>query len=296
VLGDGATAIIEMAAASGLGRLGRNERDPRVTTTLGTGDLLCAALDAGCRRIIIGMGGSATNDGGAGLAVALGARLLDAKGRELDPGGVALARLARLDVRGVDARVREADIVAATDVMSPLLGPDGASIVFGPQKGASRAVARELDAALGHYAQVVERDLGIDVDVAGAGAAGGTPAALIAFCGARIESGFAVIAEAVRLRDRIERADVAVTGEGRLDAQSARGKTTGGVARIARELRRPVVAIVGSVTDDGARRAFDAVFAVVPEVATLDEALARPVGTLTEASRRAGRWLAEGLG
>jgi glycerate kinase len=291
VLGDGTTAAIEMAAASGLEQLGRDERDPRATTTIGTGDLLRAALNGGYRAIIIGMGGSATNDGGAGLAQALGARFLDADGHGIEPGGAALAGLERIDVSGVAAELRDAKIVVATDVRNPLLGAEGASMVYGPQKGASEAVARELDAALARYAAVIKRDLGVDVDVPGAGAAGGTPAALIALCGARIESGFGVIAEAVRLRERIEGADVVVTGEGKLDSQSAQGKTTWGVAQLAREVGRPVVAVAGTIQDTAARNAFDAAFAVVPDVATLDEALAQPREMLAAAARRAGEWL-----
>ena len=275
VLGDGRTAVIEMAAASGLVLLDDEERDPTRTTTVGTGELLLAALDARFRRIIVGMGGSATNDGGAGLVRSLGARLIDAHGHNLPPGGAALANLDRIDVSGLDPRVSATEVLAATDVQNPLCGANGASLVYGPQKGASNTVARRLDAALGRYAEVIERDLGIIVaDVPGAGAGGGLGAGLIAFCGASIEPGFDVVAEAVGLHAAIERADVVITGEGRLDRQSAFGKTTSGVSRLAHAARTPVVALAGEI-DEGTQDVFDAAFALSPDLAPLAEAKAR---------------------
>lgn len=275
ILGDGHTAVIEMAATSGLVLLNEEERDPTRTTTVGTGELLLAALDARFRRIIVGMGGSATNDGGAGLAQALGVRLFDVNGRDLSPGGAALAGLHRIDVSGLDARVSETEVIAATDVQNPLCGADGASLVYGPQKGASGTVAHRLDAALAHYAEVIERELGLSiVDVPGAGAAGGLGAGLIAFCGASVEKGFDVIAEAVDLHAAIERADVVITGEGRLDRQSTFGKTTSGVSRLARAARTPVIALAGEIDQD-AQDLFDAAFALSPTLATPAEAKAR---------------------
>jgi glycerate 2-kinase len=241
------------------------------------------------------VGGSATNDGGAGLAQALGAGLLDAEGRDLPPGGAALAGLRRIDVRGLDTRLTRADVVVATDVTNPLRGPDGASLVYGPQKGASDEVARELEAALGRYAEILRRDLDVDVaGVPGAGAAGGLAAGLIAFCGAQVLSGFEVVAEAVGLRDRVGKADVVLTGEGRLDRQTAFGKTTAGVARAAREAGRPVVALAGMVEggDEGdVAGAFDAVFALSPDLASPEEAMARAAELLALASESAGRWV-----
>ncbi len=293
--GDGGAAVIEMAAASGLVLLGPGERDPRRASTFGTGELLRAALDAGYRRVIVGVGGSATNDGGAGLAQALGARLLDAEGIELPAGGGALSRLGRIDVAGLDPRLRESEVTVAADVTNPLCGPEGASLVYGPQKGASEAVARELDAALAHYADIVLRDLGVDVaNVPGAGAAGGLVAGLIAFCGAEVRPGFGVVAEAVGLDDRVRRADLVVTGEGRLDRQTAFGKTTAGVARTAREAGKPVVALVGSIEGGSAgeaARPFDAVFALTPDFASPDDALSLPAELLSAASEAAGRWV-----
>lgn len=290
VLGDNQTAVIEMAAASGLSLLRPEERDPRRASTFGTGELVRAALDAGCRHIVVAAGGSATNDGGAGAAQALGARLLDAEGRELPPGGGALARLDRIDVANIDTRLHESELIVATDVTNPLCGPDGASLVYGAQKGASEPIARELDAGLAHYALVIARDLGVDVaDVPGAGAAGGLAAGLIAFCGARVLSGFDVVAESAGLRERIERADAAVTGEGRLDRQTAFGKTAAGVARMARAAGKPVIALVGSA--EGGEEIFDKVFALT-DLGTPAEAIERAADLLARVAELAGEWLA----
>jgi glycerate kinase len=293
VLGDGSTAAIEMAAASGLVLLREDERDPARATTFGTGELLRAALDAGYRRVIVGVGGSATNDGGAGAAQALGARLLDASGRELELGGAALALLDRIDPSSLDTRLRECEIVVATDVKNPLCGPDGASLVYGAQKGASDAVARALDAALTHYAEIVRRDLGIDVaDVPGAGAAGGLAAGLIAFCGAIVRPGFDVVAEATGFAERLARADVVVTGEGRLDRQTSFGKTAARVAEASRAAGTPVLAIVGSVAEPDAAAAFDAVFALTPDLGSERDAFERAEELVELAGERAGEWLA----
>ncbi len=245
---DGGTAVIEMAAAAGLKLLSPAEMNPGITTTRGVGELIVAALDAGCPRIIVGCGGSATNDGGAGMASALGVRLLDDRARDLPPGGAALVRLDRIDASALEPRLRETEVIAATDVTNPLCGPEGASLVYGPQKGASPDLARELDAALAHYAEVIERDIGVSVASApGAGAAGGLGAGLIAFCSARVRSGFEVVAEIVGLEGRIRGADLVLTGEGRLDAQTAYGKVVARVAAMARGCGVPVIVIPGSL-------------------------------------------------
>jgi len=203
VLGDGKTAVIEMAAAAGLHLVPPEKRNPMVTTTYGVGELMRAALDAGCRRLIIGIGGSATNDGGAGMAQALGVRLLDEKGDEIGFGGGALERLARLDLSDFDRRIWEAEILVACDVTNPLTGPNGASAVYGPQKGATPEMVRQLDANLRHYAAVLRRDLGVEVEtVAGAGAAGGLGAGLLAFCRAQLRRGVELVIHAVRLPER----------------------------------------------------------------------------------------------
>lgn len=301
---EGQTAVIEMAAAAGLWRLALEERDPRVTSTFGVGQLVLAALDAGCRRLIIGLGGSVTNDGGTGMAVALGARFLDADENELPPGGAALARLERIDVSGLDPRLRECEVTAATDVINPLCGPEGASLVYGPQKGAGPEAARELDAALRRYGQIVERDVGVAVlDTPGAGAAGGLGAGLIAFLAARIEPGVEVVARTVRLRERLRgadppaglRASLVLTGEGRLDGQTGYGKTVAGVARIATAEDVPIIAVVGSLGRDWGRvlkLGVEGVEPIVPRSGTLEEAMARPAEMLAAATARAvNGWL-----
>ena len=242
------TAIIEMAAASGLGLLAEGDRDARMATTYGVGELVTEALASGGRRLIIGLGGSATNDGGAGMAAALGARLLDASGEGIPPGGVALARLDRIDASGLDSRIAGASVIGASDVTNPLCGPEGASYVYGPQKGASPEAVGELEAALENYARVIERDLGVAVrDVPGAGAAGGLGAGIIVFLGAEIRPGVDVVAEVVRLRARLDGADLVVTGEGRLDGQTRYGKTVAGVARLASEAGVPVIVVPGAL-------------------------------------------------
>lgn len=245
------TAVIEMAAASGLPLLKPDERDPMRTTTFGTGELMKAALDLGAREIILGIGGSATNDGGAGMASALGIRLLDAKGKPLPHGAAALARLAAIDTSGLDGRIAKTRIRAACDVTNPLLGPNGASAVYGPQKGATKRGVSVLDKALAHLADIAARTGDLrgttDPNAPGAGAAGGLGFGLVAFCGAKLESGVKLIARNVRLAERLKGCDLVVTGEGRMDSQTANGKTPAGVASVAKRLGIPCVAICGCV-------------------------------------------------
>jgi len=276
IIADG-TAVIEMAAASGLVLVAADERRPLEATTYGTGELVRCALDAGCDEIIVGVGGSATTDAGAGAMQALGARLLDGEERDLPPGGAALSSLARIDLSGVDVRLNETRVRVATDVRNPLFGPDGAACVFAPQKGASEDDVRILDAALRRFAEVARRDAGVDVQViAGAGAAGGLPAGLIVVANATVEPGFDLVAEAVGLRERIQRADIVVTGEGRLDAQSAYGKTSVRVAQMAREAGKRVIAVCGIVADAGGGGAvFDVVASATPQGMTAEEAMSR---------------------
>jgi glycerate kinase len=292
------TAVIEMAAASGLILLSEDERDPRAASTYGTGELVRAALDAGCRRVIVGIGGSVTNEGGAGMAQALGARLLDDRGQDLPPGGAALARLDRIDLSGLDPRLEQCQVLAATDVFNPLCGPQGASLVYGPQKGATSEVARELDAALEHYAQVIERDLGVRVlDLAGAGAAGGLGAGLAAFLGAELVLGAKLVAEAVGLRQKLAGADLAITGEGRLDAQTSFGKAPWEVARLAKGCGSPVIAIAGSLAEDcwpALGEAFDAVVAITPRAMSVGEAMAQAPKLVADAAEGVARLLLVG--
>lgn len=248
LLGDGSTAVIEMAAASGLALVPAARRNPLVTTTRGTGELLCDALDRGVSRIIIGIGGSATNDGGAGAAQALGYSLLDEDGQELPVGGAALARLVRIDATRKHRGLAACEILVACDVANPLCGPDGASAVYGPQKGATPEMVRELDDALRHFAEVAAKQMNVHVEnLPGAGAAGGLGAGLVVFTGAHLKPGVEIIADAFGLASRIEGADLVITGEGRLDGQSVKGKTPVGVARIAKRLGVPCVAIAGAL-------------------------------------------------
>ncbi len=249
VLGDRTTAVVEMAAANGLPLLRESERDPRITSTRGTGELILAAAMSGAHRLVIGIGGSATNDGGAGMARAFGYRFFDRDGTDLPEGGAALARLSRIDGQ-TDPRLIRPAIDVASDVRNPLLGREGASAVFGPQKGATPDMVVELDAALARYADVVERFVGRPVrDVPGAGAAGGLGAGLLAFLDARLVSGARLVLDAVGFERRLDRAALVITGEGRIDGQSVFGKLTHAVAVAARRRGVPVVAVAGSLGD-----------------------------------------------
>ena len=297
VIDGGKTAVIEMAKAAGLALLPQDKRDPRVTTTYGVGELLQHAYDGGARHFIVGIGGSATNDGGAGMAQALGYHLLDAQGHELPPGGLALQNLARIHVGGVHANWTDAQVDVACDVTNPLTGPSGASAVYGPQKGATPEVVAELDAALKHFAQIIRRDLGVDVEpLPGAGAAGGLGAGLVAFTGARLRPGAEMVMEALKLDDRIKGADLVITGEGRLDSQTARfGKGPAAVARHARKAGIPVVALAGSIADEAELRLlFDGLEATVVEPCTLEDAIAQAEPLLLRAANRVMRLLLAG--
>ena len=248
VTGDGKTAVIEMAEASGLALLKPGERDPRVTTTRGTGELIRHALGCGVAKVLVGIGGSATNDGGTGMARALGVRFLDDKGRALPEGGGALTRLARIDVSGLDPRARTVQVEVACDVDNPLTGPRGAAHVYAPQKGATPAMVKELDRGLKRMAAVIKRDLGLDIlTVPGSGAAGGLGAGLMAFLGGQLRPGVDIVIDSVKLEQRLKRCDLVITGEGRMDGQTVFGKTPAGVARIAGKLGIPVIAISGSL-------------------------------------------------
>ena len=296
LLGDGRTAVIEMAEASGLGLVDQTQRDPGRATTRGTGQLLLAALDAGVSRVVLGIGGSATNDGGAGFAQAIGARLLDANGAELQPGGAALAHLDRVDASGMDPRLSEVTIEVACDVTNPLCGPNGASAVFGPQKGAGPETVAELDAALAHYARILARDLGRDVaDLPGAGAAGGLGGGLVAFTGAELRRGVEILIDVSGLRAVVGDADLVITGEGRMDAQSVMGKTPQGVAVVARAAGVPVVAVTGCLGDGFEalyEEGFSAIFPIIDRIASLEDVLAEGASNITRTARNVGAVLA----
>lgn len=247
----GRTAVIEMAACAGLPLVPSERRDPRITTTYGVGELILAALERGCRHFIIGIGGSATNDGGAGMAQALGAALLTTAGQPIAHGGAALATLSHMSTTTLDPRLHECTVEVACDVTNPLCGPSGAAAVYGPQKGATPAMVTQLDVALAHYAQVIERELGLSVrDVPGAGAAGGLGAGLLAFLGAMLRPGAQIVLEAVQLEERVRSANLVITAEGQLDAQTAYGKSVAAVAAVAKRYGLPVLALAGSLGED----------------------------------------------
>ncbi|MBB3103119.1 glycerate kinase [Azomonas macrocytogenes] len=274
-LEDDATAVIEMAAASGLHLVPRERRDARRSSTYGTGQLIAAALEAGARRIILGFGGSATNDGGSGMLRALGARLHDATGQELEPGGAALASLQQLDLSDFDKRLDAVSFEVACDVDNPLCGPQGASHVFGPQKGASTQDVLDLDAALGHYAEICAATLGRDERAfPGSGAAGGIGYAAKAFLGATFRPGIELVAELSRLDEAIQGADLVITGEGKLDEQTLHGKTPAGVAAIAKRHGVPVIALAGMLGDGYQKlygRGIEAAFSIAPGPVTLEQ-------------------------
>ena len=277
VLADKKTAVIEMAKANGIDRLVKQKRNPLLTSTYGTGEMIKAALDQGVEKIIIGLGGSVTNDGGAGMAQALGVRLLDGEGDELAAGGGALAKLAKIDESMIDPRIKKTEIILASDVVNPLTGPIGASIVFGPQKGATPTMVKELESNLLHYAKIIQRDLTIDIQkVPGAGAAGGLGAGLLAFTGAKIRSGVELVIEFTQLEKKIAKADYVFTGEGGIDFQTKFGKTPYGVAQIAKKYNKPVFAcagFIGNQVDVLYDEGITAIFGILAKASSIEEAL-----------------------
>lgn len=289
VLGDGKTAVIEMAAASGLHLVPVEKRNPLLTTTRGTGELILAALDEGVDHLIIGIGGSATNDGGSGMAQALGARLLDKDRNEIAPGGGSLDKLANIDISELDARLQNVKIEVACDVDNPLIGQDGASHVFGPQKGATPEMVEQLDQNLAHYATILARDLGKDVaHIPGAGAAGGLGAGLLAFLDAELKSGIDIVIAATDLEEKIKDADLVITGEGKIDSQTIHGKTPIGVAKAAKKFNIPVIAICGSIADDADvvhDHGIDVLFSSLMRITTLEEALESGASNVEKTAR-----------
>jgi glycerate kinase len=271
-------AAVEMAAASGLALLASEERDPTRTTTYGTGELIRAALDLGARRIVVGIGGSATTDGGIGMAAALGVRLLDAAGNPVAPVGGALGQIRRIDMSGLDPRLAQLRCEAICDVDNPLLGLHGAAHVYGPQKGATPAQVAELDAGLAHLADLIQADLGLDIrDLPGAGAAGGLGAGLRAFLGAELRRGVDLVLDLVGLDASLPGADLVITAEGQIDFQTAFGKAPAGVAERARARGVPCLAIAGSIGEriaDLHPMGIDAVFSLCPGPISLEQAMA----------------------
>ncbi|EGT4256080.1 glycerate 2-kinase [Citrobacter amalonaticus] len=297
--GDGKTAFIEMAAASGLALVPPEKRNPLITTSRGTGELILQALDSGASNIIIGIGGSATNDGGAGMVQALGAKLCDANGTEIGYGGGSLNTLNTIDVSGLDPRIKQCAIRVACDVTNTLVGEQGASRIFGPQKGATEPLILELDRNLAHYADIIKKSLGMDVrNVPGAGAAGGMGAALMAFLGAELKSGIEIVTQALNLEEHIHDCTLVVTGEGRIDSQSIHGKVPVGVASVAKKYHKPVIGIAGSLTRDVGvvhQYGIDAVFSVLTSIGTLEEAFRGAFDNIYRASRNIAATLAVGM-
>lgn len=277
ILGDGETAVIEMASASGIHLVTKETKNPLVTTTYGTGELIKACLDKKVKQILIGIGGSATNDGGAGMAQALGVKFLDERGGMLPFGGGALGDLAAIDLAGLDPRLKEVQIFVASDVTNPLCGENGASHVFGPQKGATKEMVALLDTNLSHYAAIIKEQLGKDVaEVPGAGAAGGLGAGLMVFTDAVLKSGIELVVEYTGLEQKVKDADIVLTGEGSIDFQTQFGKTPYGVARAAKKHGKPVIAVAGYVgeqIDVLYEKGIDAIFGILPRPMALEDAL-----------------------
>jgi glycerate kinase len=296
VSGDGRTAVIEMAAASGLALLKPSERNPMKTTTLGTGELIRHALSLNVKHILIGIGGSATNDGGMGAAQALGVCFLDARGKKLDPVAGSLKKLDHIDISGRDRRLKYVKVEVACDVDNPLTGPHGAAKVYAPQKGATIVMVKELDAGLKHFASIVKRDLGVDIEtVPGSGAAGGLGGGLMAFLNGKLRPGIDIVIDSVKLAKRIKGCDLVITGEGRLDHQTAFGKTPHGVAKVAKQAGLPVIAICGSIGKDPRivyTIGIDAFFSALEEPVKEEDLPKRGPAMLENCAEQVGRLLA----
>lgn len=294
LLPDG-TAVIEMAAASGIQLLSSEELNPLVTSTYGTGEILLSALKEGASQIILGLGGSVTNDGGTGMAKALGCRFFNEKGDEIDEGGGGLSELAKIDISQLSNLVKEANIRIACDVKNPLTGPEGASAVYGPQKGASPEMVSTLDNNLSHLAQIIKRDLDKDVEILpGAGAAGGMGAGSVAFLGGKLIPGFDIVTDVLKLKEKVEKADIILTGEGKIDAQTLEGKTPFAVAQLAKGAGKKVLAFAGYLGEDHRLlydHGFDAIFPIAEKPMTLDESLRKAHSLLANAAERAFRML-----
>lgn len=290
VLGDRKTAVIEMAAASGLALLEKDERNPMDTTSFGTGQLIKYAIEEGYKDIIIGIGGSATNDGGAGMLMALGAKLLDANGEDIGLGAKGLGKLKSIDLSNFHEDIKDCNFVVACDVDNPLVGKRGASYVFGPQKGADEHMVKILDANLENFGKVVEDTLGISLlQYPGAGAAGGMGAALLAFLDAELERGIDIVIEATQLERKIMDSNLVITGEGKIDGQTQFGKTPYGIATLAKKYNKPVIAIAGGIGEDASvlyEKGIDSIFSIVNKPMTLEEAMVHGESLLEDTAER----------
>lgn len=295
LIDDGSVAVIEMAQASGIQYINQFTQNPYITTTFGTGELIKSAIKHGAKTVIIGIGGSATNDGGAGMAQALGAHLLDEKGDELQYGGAMLKKLDKVDISEMLPELSDTEIIIASDVTNPLTGPNGASHVFGPQKGANEEMVEFLDEALSHYADVLKRDLGKDLEnVPGAGAAGGLGAGLLAFTNSQMRSGVDIVVNYIGLKEKVKGADVVITGEGQIDFQTKFGKTPIGVAKAAKAVDpdTTVIAIAGSVGEKISELyplGIDAIFTCVPGIEELSKAIQDTDKNLQQVSENIAR-------
>lgn len=276
VLNDKETAIIEIANASGLTLVPPEKKNPMLTTSYGTGQLIKTALDSGVKKIVIGLGGSATNDGGVGMAQALGVKFIDKDGRDVGFGGGQLSKIQKIDMSAIDKRIEEVTIQAACDVDNPLCGPNGASFIYGPQKGADKEMIHILDKNLEHLAEIIKKDLGADIiNLPGAGAAGGLGAGLVAFLNAELKKGFDIIANILNLDDYIKGVRVVFTGEGQIDKQILSGKAVYGVAKTAKKYGAYVIAIVGTINDDAYElfgKGIDGMESIVDKPMTMEEA------------------------
>lgn len=298
VLPDGKTAVIEMASASGLTLVPPDRRNPLITTTFGTGQLIHAALELGCRRLIIGIGGSATNDGGAGMAEALGVRFLKGNDTTIEWGGGGLAELASIDIKALHPAILDTETIVACDVNNPLIGPEGASHVYGPQKGATPEMVKTLDTNLAHYDAILMQTLGKSFNnIPGAGAAGGLGAGLMAFLNAELKLGIDIMIDAVNLREQMKDADLVITGEGQLDFQTAFGKTPVGVAKVAKTYNIPVIAIAGSI-GEGAKNVYengiDAILGIAQTPMSLEDAVSDAPHLIADTAEQAARLLSIG--
>lgn len=277
ILGNGTTAVIEMAKASGLEIVEKKKRNPMITTTFGTGELIRHALDHNVKEIIIGLGGSSTNDGGSGMAQALGAKLLDQNNNQISFGGGNLDKLDKIDISDLDSRLQDVKIILASDVTNPLIGKDGASRVFGPQKGATPEMVEKLENNLQHYAKIIKRDLNKDVaSVSGAGAAGGLGAGLMAFTTCKMRQGVDIAIEVTKLEEKVKSTDYVFTGEGGTDFQTKFGKTPYGVAKLGKKYHKPVISLAGYLgegIDSLYSEGFTAIFGIIPGACDLSTAL-----------------------
>lgn len=295
ILGNGKTAVIEMAAASGLELLSAQERNPLTTSTFGTGLLLKAAMEAGFREIVIGIGGSATNDGGAGMAQALGFELLDKNDNPIGPEGRSLSQLYRISRANAHPLLQKTKITVACDVQNPLLGVAGATCVYGPQKGASAEMIEALEQNMSNFAKVIHKEFGDDFSITpGAGAAGGLGFGLMAFCNAEIRSGFELISEITGLEKQISQADLVFTGEGKIDSQTAFGKTISGVAQLGKKYDVPVIALAGILSGNLEplyNNGLTSAFAIANRPMTIGESKANAAELLTLTSEQVVRMM-----